>query len=152
MQEHILYSWSLVKIGTTGAQKKLSYNLRRLRARIEGFERRDILPETVAAIAHELDVSEADVVHMDARLLGADHSLNAHRGDDTEEEWIEQLTDDQPSQETTVGDAEESRQRHLLLDKALMKLGARERQIVVERRMTRHRCGSHLDCRRGRRY
>lgn len=135
MQEHILYSWSLVKIGTTGAQKKLFYNLRRLRARIEGFEHGDILPETVAAIAHELDVSEADVVHMNARLLGADHSLNAHRGDDTEQEWIEQLTDDQPSQETTVGDAEESRRRQILLDKALMKLGARERQIVVERRL-----------------
>ena len=135
MQEYILCSWSLVKIGTTSAQKKLFYNLRRLRARIEGFEHGDISPETVAAIAHELDVSEADVVQMNARLLGADNSLNAHRSGDTEDEWIERLADDQPSQETTVGDAEESRRRHVLLDRALLKLGAREREIVVERRL-----------------
>jgi RNA polymerase sigma-32 factor len=135
IQEYILHSWSLVKIGTTAAQKKLFFNLRKLKGKLEEFEQGDLSPETVTAIATELDVPEFEVVEMNRRLGGADNSLNALMGGDAESEWLEMLPDERPNQETTVGDAEELRRRRDLLGAALNKLNARERDIVVERRL-----------------
>src|SRR5579863_2866660 len=102
IQEYILHSWSLVKIGTTAAQKKLFFNLRRLKGQIQAIEEGDLTPEHVAKIAKELDVPEVDVVNMNRRLMGADHSLNAPLRADGEGEWQDWLVDDSASQETTL--------------------------------------------------
>jgi RNA polymerase sigma-32 factor len=135
IQEYVIHSWSLVKIGTTGAQKKLFFNLRRVKARLADFEQGDLRPEAVTAIAEDLQVPETAVVEMNRRLGGADNSLNAKRADDAEGEWIEFLVDDRPNQEMLVGDTEESRRRHTLLTTALDKLKPRERDIVVRRHL-----------------
>jgi RNA polymerase sigma-32 factor len=135
IQEYILHSWSLVKIGTTAAQKKLFFNLRRLKAQLEEFDQGDLRPETVTKIATELDVPEGEVIEMNRRLGGVDNSLNAVLGGDADSEWLEMLPDERPSQETVVGDLEEGRRRRSLLGAALKKLNPREREIVVERRL-----------------
>jgi RNA polymerase sigma-32 factor len=135
IQEYILHSWSLVKIGTTAAQKKLFFNLRRLKAQLEEFEQGDLARETVAAIAKDLNVAEGEVVEMNRRLGGVDNSLNAMLGGDADSEWLELLPDERPTQETVVGDLEEGRRRRTLLGAALKKLNPREREIVVERRL-----------------
>jgi len=135
IQEYILHSWSLVKIGTTAAQKKLFFNLRRLKGRLEELEQGDLPPEAVTAIATELDVTEAEVVEMNRRLGGADNSLNAVIGREDGSEWLELLPDEGPSQETLVADADELRQRRALLGAALDKLKPREREIFIERRL-----------------
>ncbi len=135
IQEYILHSWSLVKIGTTAAQKKLFFNLRRLKAQLQQFEQGDLPSEAVTAIAVELDVSENEVIEMNRRLGGADTSLNAPLGGEAESEWLELLPDERPSQETVLGDLEEGRRRRDLLGVALKKLNPREREIVVERRL-----------------
>lgn len=135
IQEYILHSWSLVKIGTTAAQKKLFFNLRRLKARLQEFDQGDLLPETVAAIAKDLDVPAAEVIEMNRRLSGPDNSLNATLGGEADSEWLELLPDERPSQETVIGNIEEGRRRRDLLGVALKKLNPREREIVVERRL-----------------
>jgi RNA polymerase sigma-32 factor len=135
IQEYVIHSWSLVKIGTTGAQKKLFFNLRRVKARLAEFEQGDLRPETVTAIADDLQVPETEVVEMNRRLGGTDNSLNAKRADDAEGEWIELLVDDRPDQEMLVGDTEESHRRHALLATALHKLKPRERDIVARRHL-----------------
>lgn len=135
IQEYILHSWSLVKIGTTAAQKKLFFNLRRMKARLQEFDQGDLLPETVKKIATDLDVPEGEVIEMNRRLSGSDNSLNAMLGSEADSEWLELLPDERPSQEVLVGDLEESRRRRDLLGAALKKLNPREREIVVERRL-----------------
>jgi RNA polymerase sigma-32 factor len=135
IQEYILHSWSLVKMGTTAAQKKLFFNLRKIKGRMEELEQGDLSPETVKAIATELDVPEQEVIEMNRRLGGADNSLNALLGKDADSEWLELLPDEGPSQETIVADADELRQRRALLGNALGKLNPREREILVERRL-----------------
>ena len=135
IQEYILHSWSLVKIGTTAAQKKLFFNLRRLKAQLQQFDQGDLTPETVGAIARDLDVPEAEVIEMNRRLSGPDNSLNAMLGTEADSEWLELLPDERPSQETVIGDLEEGRRRRDLLGAALKKLNPREREIVVERRL-----------------
>src|SRR5579862_5291270 len=135
IQEYILHNASMVKMGTTAAQKKLFFNLRRLKARLQEFDQGDLLPETVAAIANDLDVPEAEVIEMNRRLSGPDNSLNAMLGTDADSEWLELLPDERPSQEVVVGDLEEGRRRRDLLGAALKKLNPREREIVVERRL-----------------
>ncbi len=134
MQEYILHSWSLVKIGTTTAQKKLFFNLRRLKAKLRAFEQGDMAPETVAVIAAELDVPENEVVEMNRRLSGVDNSLHAARGDD-DGAWIDMVADQQPTQEAVVIELEEARQRRGLLRAGLLKLAPRERAILVERQL-----------------
>ena len=131
IHEYIIHSWSLVKIGTTGAQKKLFFNLRRVKARLAEFEEGDLAPGAVAAIAEDLQVPEKDVVEMNRRLGGPDNSLNAKRAEVTEGEWIDLLVDERPNQETLVADVEESRRRRALLSIALEKLKPRERDIIV---------------------
>jgi len=135
IQEYILHSWSLVKMGTTAAQKKLFFNLRRLKGRMEELEQGDLSAETVTAIATELDVPESEVVEMNRRLAGVDNSLNAMLGQDADSEWLEMLPDEGPSQETLVADADELSQRRTLLGKALDTLNPREREILTERRL-----------------
>jgi RNA polymerase sigma-32 factor len=135
IQEYILHSWSLVKIGTTSAQKKLFFNLRRSKARLEGIAEGELTRNAVIAIAKDLDVPEREVIEMNGRLGGADKSLNAMLNGDAAVEWIELLVDERPTQETVLGDAEEGRWRRNLLGEALKKLNSREREIIFARRL-----------------
>ena len=135
IQEYILHSWSLVKMGTTAAQKKLFFNLRRLKGQMQAIEDGDLKPEHVAKIAHLLDVPEQDVVNMNRRLSSPDNSLNAPIKMDGEGEWQDWLVDDSESQETTMADREELSGRKALLATALKTLSDRERHILIERRL-----------------
>ena len=135
IQEYILHSWSLVKMGTTAAQKKLFFNLRKLKASIGALEDGDLRPEHVNVISERLQVSETEVINMNRRLAGADHSLNAPLREDGEGEWQDYLVDDGVDQETLVGETEEIQGRRALLNDAMKGLSKRERQIITERRM-----------------
>jgi len=135
IQEYVLHSWSLVKMGTTAAQKKLFFNLRKLKGRLEEFDQGDLPDETVRTIANELEVPEFEVVEMNRRLSSADTSLNALVGADADSEWIEMLPDDRPSQETLLADRDEFQDRKERLGQALKTLNNREREIIVERRL-----------------
>ncbi|HEU4826752.1 MAG TPA: RNA polymerase sigma factor RpoH [Dongiaceae bacterium] len=135
IQEYILHSWSLVKIGTTAAQKKLFFNLRRIKGQLKALEEGDLRPETVKEIATRLDVPESDVVDMNRRLAAPDHSLNAPVRMDGEGEWQEWLVDETDSQETMLAESQELGRRQKLLDRALKLLNPRERRILSERRL-----------------
>ncbi len=135
IQEYILHSWSLVKMGTTAAQKKLFFNLRRLKGQMQAIEDGDLRPEQVGQIARSLSVSEQDVVNMNRRLAAPDHSLNAPVRADSEGEWQDWLVDDSDSQETMLAEHEEFSGRKALLGEALHTLNQRERHILVERRL-----------------
>jgi RNA polymerase sigma-32 factor len=135
IQEYILHSWSLVKMGTTAAQKKLFFNLRKLKGRMQELEQGDLSPETVRAIAEELDVPETEVVEMNRRLAAADSSLNATIGIEEDGQWLDLLKDERPTQETIVADADELKLRRKLLGDALDTLNDRERRILLERRL-----------------
>jgi RNA polymerase sigma-32 factor len=135
IQEYVLHSWSLVKMGTTAAQKKLFFNLRKLKGRMEELEQGDLPQETVRAIALELEVPESEVVDMNRRLGGADTSLNGMLGTDGDSEWIEMLPDERPSQEALLADRDEFQQRKERLGAALKTLNTRERDIIIERRL-----------------
>ena len=135
IQEHILHSTSIVKMGTTAAQKKLFFNLRQLKGRLEQFEAGDLPPEDVATIATELEVPEKDVVEMNRRMSAADGSLNETVLEDGEIEWLDRLVDERPSQEAMLAEADEMTQRRKLLGEAMAGLNAREREILVERRL-----------------
>jgi RNA polymerase sigma-32 factor len=135
IQEYVLHSWSLVKMGTTSAQKKLFFNLRRLKGQMQAIDGGDLLPEQVAKIAHTLDVPEQDVVSMNRRMATQDHSLNAPLRQDSEGEWQDWLVDESESQETSMGEREEMGGRKTLLVGALKVLNERERHIINERRL-----------------
>jgi RNA polymerase sigma-32 factor len=135
IQEYILHSWSLVKMGTTAAQKKLFFNLRKLKGQLQAMEEGDLSPENLKKIATELDVPEADVVSMNRRLASPDHSLNAPLRSDSEGEWQDWLVDEGESQETELGEREEMSGRKALLGGALKGLNDRERHILIERRL-----------------
>lgn len=135
IQEYILHSWSLVKMGTTAAQKKLFFNLRRLKGQMQAFEDGDLKPEQVTKIARLLDVQEQDVVSMNRRLAAPDNSLNAPLRQEGEGEWQDWLVDDSDSQETVLAEREERTGRTALLSSALKTLNDRERHILVERRL-----------------
>ena len=135
IQEFILRSWSLVKIGTTAAQKKLFFNLRRVKGQIEAIEEGDLTPENVATIAEKLSVAESDVVSMNRRMSAHDHSLNAPLKADTEGEWQDWLVDEEPDQETTTADNEEKTQRLELLANAMKGLNEREQNILTQRKL-----------------
>ena len=139
MQEFILRSWSLVKMGTTAAQKKLFFNLRRMKKQLEAYEDSDLSPEDVTKIATDLGVPEQEVINMNRRMMmGGDASLNVGlRGDEEGGgEWQDWLTDDRPLQDETVADAEESQMRMAMLGEAMESLNERERHILTERRLT----------------
>src|ERR1051325_4660954 len=135
IQEYILHSWSLVKMGTTAAQKKLFFNLRRLKGQMQAIDDGDLQPEQVAKIARMLDVPEQDVISMNRRLAAPDHSLNATVRQDSEGEWQDWLVDETKNQESRYADREELRGRKALLSGALKTLNERERHILIERRL-----------------
>ena len=135
IQEYILHSWSLVKIGTTAAQKKLFFNLRRLKHRLQAIDDGDLSPEHVTWIADELRVSENEVVQMNRRLAAPDRSLNAPMRVEGEGEWQDWLADESESQETLYGEREELERRRTMLAGAMDVLNERERRILHERRL-----------------
>ncbi|TQF76848.1 RNA polymerase sigma factor RpoH [Elioraea sp. Yellowstone] len=135
IQEYILHSWSLVKMGTTAAQKKLFFNLRRLKGQMQAIDDGDLKPEQVAKIARALDVPEQDVVSMNRRLAAPDHSLNAPVRAESEGEWQDWLVDEAETQEEALAESEDMGQRKALLEKALGTLNERERHIFIERRL-----------------
>jgi RNA polymerase sigma-32 factor len=135
IQEYILHSWSLVKMGTTAAQKKLFFNLRRLKGQMQAIDDGDLRPDQVAEISRVLDVPEQDVINMNRRLSAPDNSLNAPVRADSEGEWQDWLVDDGESQETVLADREELGDRKALLANALKTLNERERHILIERRL-----------------
>ena len=135
IQEYILHSWSLVKMGTTAAQKKLFFNLRKLKNRIQSVEEQHLSPEQVTKIATELNVPEQDVMSMNSRLASQDHSLNAPLRADSEGEWQDWLVDESESQETEFADREELDSRRGMLGEAMVALNKRERHILTERRL-----------------
>ena len=135
IQEYILHSWSLVKMGTTAAQKKLFFNLRRLKGQMQAIEEGDLKPEHVTEIARLLAVPEQDVVNMNRRLAAPDNSLNAPVRMDSEGEWQDWLVDESESQENALAEREEMSGRKALLANALKTLNDRERHILLERRL-----------------
>jgi RNA polymerase sigma-32 factor len=137
MQEFILRSWSLVKMGTTAAQKKLFFNLRRMKKNLDAYEDSDLHPDHVTKIATDLGVSEAEVVNMNRRMMmGGDASLNVSLREEGEGQWQDILEDDTPLQDEIVAEQEERLMRHALLVEALSALNQRERDILTERRLT----------------
>ncbi len=137
MQEFILRSWSLVKIGTTAAQKKLFFNLRRMKKNLDAYEDTDLRPEDVKKIATDLGVSEQEVVNMNRRMMmGGDASLNISFNDEGEGQWQDLLEDSGPLQDQIVEDAQEAGNRHALLVEAMESLNERERHILTQRRLT----------------
>ena len=138
IQEYVLHNWSLVKIGTTAAQKKLFFSLRRLKAQLQdrqdGSSGGDLSPEAVESIATELNVPQAEVVEMNRRL-GMDRSLNATLAEEGDSEWLDLLADERPDQETVLAGAEERKRRQQFLKLGLGVLDDRERQILVARRL-----------------
>jgi RNA polymerase sigma-32 factor len=135
IQEYILHSWSLVKMGTTAAQKKLFFNLRKLKGQLQAIEEGDLSPENVKKIATDLNVTEEDVVNMNRRLAAPDHSLNAPLKIDGDGEWQDWLVDESDSQEIVLAEQQELSKRRKLLSHAMRSLNARERHILTERRL-----------------
>ncbi len=135
IQEYILRSWSLVKMGTTASQKKLFFNLRKAKSRISAFEEGDLKPDHVAKIAHGLGVAQQDVIEMNRRMAG-DASLNAPLREEGEGEWQDWLVDESSDQERVLLEQEESGNRHYALRGALEVLNPRERRIFEARRLS----------------
>ncbi len=136
MQEFILRSWSLVKIGTTAAQKKLFFNLRRMKNNLQAFEDGDLHPDDVAKISTDLGVSETEVIEMNRRMsMGGDTSLNVSMREDGDGQWQDWLVDNEPLQDERVADAQESEVRHAMLGEAMSSLNDREKHILTERRL-----------------
>jgi len=137
IQEFILRSWSLVKMGTTAAQKKLFFNLRRMKSKLDAFEDGDLSPEHLAKIATDLGVTEEEVTSMNRRMaMGGDTSLNVPMREDSESQWQDWLADEGPLQDEAVADAQEADVRHEMLTEAMDDLNERERHILTERRLT----------------
>jgi len=134
IQEYVLRSWSLVKIGTTAAQKKLFFNLRRTKNQLKAFGE-TLHPDDVKTIADRLKVTEAEVVSMNQRMAGADHSLNAPLKIDGDGEWQDWLVNEDPDQETVYAEEEELTLRRDLMAEAMKSLNQREQEILTERRL-----------------
>jgi RNA polymerase sigma-32 factor len=135
IQEYILHSWSLVKIGTTAAQKKLFFNLRRVKGQIKALEEGDMTQEHVQKISERLNVPTEDVISMNRRLGAPDNSLNAPLRAEGDGEWQDWLVDETPNQETRMAETEELSKRQKLLTTAMSSLNDRERHILTERRL-----------------
>ncbi len=137
IQEFILRSWSLVKMGTTAAQKKLFFNLRRMKSKLDAFEDGDLSPEHLAKIATDLGVTQEEVTSMNRRMsMGGDTSLNVPMREDGEGQWQDWLADDSPLQDSVVAEAQEADVRHSMLVSAMDDLNEREKHILTERRLT----------------
>ena len=135
IQEYILHSNSIVKMGTTAAQKKLFFNLRQMKGRLQQHEAGDLSLDAVETIASALGVPEKDVIEMNRRMSGADVSLNVTMMEDGETEWLDRLVDEGPTQDLVLAEADERAHRRKLLAEALTQLNEREREILVERRL-----------------
>ena len=135
IQEYILRSWSLVKMGTTAAQKKLFFNLRKVKGQMKALEEGDLRPENVTTIATKLGVTEDEVISMNRRMSAPDSSLNAPLRADSEGEWQDWLTDDSADQETMLAERDEMDERHALLTDAMADLTEREQAIIRARRL-----------------
>ena len=135
IQEYVLRSWSMVKLGTTAAQKKLFFNLRKAKSHIGAIEEGDLTSAHTAKLADQLGVTEREVTEMNRRLTGPDASLNAPLRSESENEWQDWLADDMPDQETRLAEREERGDRHDALTNALDTLSERERDIIQERRL-----------------
>ena len=137
MQEFILRSWSLVKMGTTAAQKKLFFNLRRMKKNLDAYEDTDLHPDQVKKIATDLGVSETEVVNMNRRMMmGGDASLNVSFNEDGEGQWQDMLQDNGPLQDQIAEETQEASNRHSLLIEAMGSLNDRERHILTQRRLS----------------
>ena len=132
----MLRNWSLVRLGTTAAQKKLFFNLRRLKGSLDAYEDSEVSPEDAATIADALDVTEDEVIAMDRRLSGGDSSLNVPIGEDGAASPLDLLEDETPDQETALGEAQEFRKRWDLVSAAIDALTPRERHILTARKLT----------------
>lgn len=136
IQEYVLRSWSLVKIGTTAAQKKLFFNLKKVKNQIFAAEKGDMLPEHVTQIANQLDVREDEVISMNQRLAGHEHSLNAHIGsEEGDAEWQDWVVDEDADQELQISQRQELQQKQALLKNAMSVLDEREKEILQDRRL-----------------
>ena len=136
IQEYILRSWSLVKIGTTAAQKKLFFNLKKIKSKISAIEEGDLTPEQVDKISTELSVSKKEVVSMNRRISGSDYSLNAPVTDDGQGEWQDWLEDETQNQEASFAETEEYLIKKNIMNDALQVLSDREKDIICERQLS----------------
>ena len=136
IQEYILRSWSLVKIGTTAAQKKLFFNLKKIKSKISAIEGGDLTPDQVDKIATELSVPHKEVISMNRRISGSDYSLNSPVTDDSSGEWQDWLEDDTQNQEASFADTEEYLIKKNILSDSLEYLNERERDIISERQLS----------------
>ncbi|MZR32125.1 RNA polymerase sigma factor RpoH [Sneathiella litorea] len=135
IQEYILRTWSLVKMGTTAAQKKLFFNLRKIKGQIEAIDEGDMTSDQVKTISKKLGVTEDEVISMNRRLTAPDHSLNAPMRAESEGEWMDWLEDETPNQETVYAESEELKSRRAMLEQSMDVLNERERHILTERRL-----------------
>jgi len=136
IQEYILRTWSLVKLGTTAAQKKLFFNLRRIKGEIQALDEGDLKPDQVTEIADRLNVSEREVISMNGRMSGSDASLNVPMGQDGDMEWQDWLADEEPNQAAEFAETQEFDARMQLLQEAMADLNEREQHILTERRLS----------------
>ena len=135
IQEYILRSWSLVKIGTTAAQKKLFFNLKKIKSKISALDESDLTPEQVDKISTELSVPKKEVISMNRRISGSDYSLNAPLTKDGEGEWQDWLEDDTQNQEASFAETEEYLLKKNIMNDALKVLSDREKDIICERQL-----------------
>ncbi len=135
IQEYVLKSWSLVKMGTSATQKRLFFNLKKIKSRLGAYEDSALTPDQLAEISKELDVPVKDIDAMNARMIGGDHSLNRKMGYDSEDEWINLLADDDITQESALSQIQQSDIRHDALISAMADLNARERDIITLRKL-----------------
>ena len=135
IQEYVLHSWSLVKIGTTAAQKKLFFNLKKLKNQLESIDEGNLSPENVREIAKRLNVKEAEVISMENRLFSSDQSLNVQIGNEEKTEWQDIIKDDRKTQDTIIENINEFDYRKNLLEKAMDVLNPREKQIIRLRKL-----------------
>ena len=136
IQEYVLKSWSLVKIGTTAAQKKLFFNLKKMKNRLSDYSEGSLKPHQVKDIADQLNVSEKEVSDMEGRISGNDFSLNAVVSADGEEEWQEWLVDEDADHEVKIAEKDEVSKRKILLNKAINVLNDREKNIIHDRKLS----------------
>ncbi|PPR45781.1 MAG: RNA polymerase sigma factor RpoH [Alphaproteobacteria bacterium MarineAlpha5_Bin8] len=136
IQEYVLHSWSLVKIGTTAAQKKLFFNLKKLKNQLESIDKGTLSPENVREIANKLDVKEAEVISMEHRLSTGDQSLNVQISDEADTEWQDMIVDEKETQDRIVENKNEYNYRKKLLINALEILNDREKEIIQSRKLS----------------
>lgn len=135
IQEYVLKSWSLVKVGTSATQKRLFFNLKKIKSRLGAYDDSALTPEQLKEISEELDVPMKDVDAMNARMVGGDHSLNRKMSHDSEDEWINLLADDEITQEAALAQVQEQASRSEALGTAMAKLNDRERDIISQRKL-----------------